>query len=479
MKKIIIQENQLKQLVRILKEQEDDNEYYKMTGQEFAELMDEASYNPAVTRIKRFKGKPLYITTKLDLSGIDELTDLGNVVYIDGDLNVSNTKIRSLGKTEVKGYVSDYNTPLEASRIRKEELKKLSETESRREDGEWDLSNEDIDEEGMAANALFDELVYRNKLTEMDDETKEEYDVKKQRLEKLEERYQDIEGYNQSNLFPIGPEEIEVLENEISDLENELEEYHTKYADVYYIIPSKYKPYRAMYSFEVVGLRDQEYMVGTEDNAYDAAVKNQESLIDEIGIEGFSQYAIERNMDDDEFESYVREFYESGIRDSPESYFYSDDFVLTDKQEERKEQLEEYLEKLGEHLIDLEERYKNLDLFSGSARNQIVIDKLKKEIEQIEENIETAQDEFDSIEPDTEPTEEMIEEKLDELVEDAKKNPTRWCNSYDIDMGQFVSIKALAEYVVDSDGLGGLSSYDGDYDTQRINDTTFAIFRTQ
>ena len=42
MKKIIIQENQLKQLVRILKEQEDDNEYYKMTGQEFAELMDEA-----------------------------------------------------------------------------------------------------------------------------------------------------------------------------------------------------------------------------------------------------------------------------------------------------------------------------------------------------------------------------------------------------------------------------------------------------
>lgn len=479
MKKIIIQENQLKQLVRILKEQEDDNEYYKMTGEDFVHMMKMASYNPAVTRIKRFKGKPLYITTKLNLSGIDELTDLGNVVYIDGDLNVSNTNIRSLGKTEVKGYVSDRNTPLEASRIRKEELKKLSEAESRREDGEWDLSNEDIDEEGMAANALFDELVYRKELTEMDDEIKEEYNAKKQRLEKLEERYQDIEGYNQSNLFPMGPEEIEALENEISDLENKLEEYHRNYADLYYIIPDKYKPYNTMYSFKVVGLRGQEYMVGTEDNAYDAAVENQESLIDDIGIEGFSQYAIERNMDDDEFESYVREFYESDIYDSPKSYFNSDDFVLTDKQEERKEQLEEYLEKLGKHLIDLEERYKNLDLFSGSARNQIVIDKLKKEIEQIEENIETAQDEFDSIEPDTEPTEEMIEEKLDELVEDAKKNPTRWCNSYDIDMAQFVNIKALAEYVVDRDGFGTLSSYDGDYDTQRINDTTFVIIRTQ
>ena len=499
MKKFLIREDQFRKLVSILKEEDTEDEYYKMTGQEFAELMDEASYNPAVTRIKRFKGKPLYITTKLDLSGIDELTDLGNVVYIDGDLdvastnihslgkityingslNISYTNIRSLGKTEVKGYVSDRNTPLEASRIRREELAKLSEAESRREDGEWDLSNENIDEEGMAANALFNELVYRKKLTEMDDETKEEYDAKKQRLEKLEERYQDIEGYNQSNLFPMEPEEIEALENEISDLENELEEYHTKYADVYYIIPSNYKPYGTMYSFEVVGLRGQEYMVGTEDNAYDAAVENQESIIEEIGIEGFSEYTIERNMDDDEFESYVREFHESDIRDSPESYFNSDDFVLTDEQEERKEQLEEYLEKLGEHLIDLEERYKNLDLFSGSARNQIVIDKLKKEIEQIEENIETAQDEFDSIEPDTEPTEEMIEEKLDELVKSAKKNPTRWCNIHDIDMGQFVSTKKLAEYVVRQDGLGTLSSYESDYDTQRINDTTFVIIRTQ
>lgn len=499
MKKFIIREDQFKKLVSILNEENTEDEYYKITGQEFAELMDEASYNPAVTRIKRFKGKPLYITTKLDLSGIDELTDLGNVVYIDGDLNVSSTNIhsldkityingnlnisytniRSLGKTKVKGYVSDHNTPLEAARIRKEELAKLSDAESRREDGEWDLSNEDIDEQGMAANALFNQLVYEKKLTEMDDEIKEEYNVKKERLSKLQERYEDIEGYNQSSLFPMESEEIEALENEISDLENELEEYHTKYADVYYIIPTKYMSYRSLYNFEVVGLRDQEYMVGTEDNAYDAAVENQKDLIDDIGIEGFSEYVIERNMDDDEFESYVREFYESDIHDNPESYFNSDDFVLTDKQEERKEQLEEYLEKLGKHLIDLEERYKNLDLFSGSARNQIVIDKLKKEIEQIEENIEKVQDEFDSIEPDTEPTEEMIEEKLDELVESAKKNPTRWCNNYDIDMGQFVSIKGLAEYVVDQDGLGVLSSYDGDYDTQRINNTTFVIIRTQ
>jgi hypothetical protein len=535
MKKFIIREDQFRKLISILKEEDTEDEYYKMTGQEFAELMDQASYNPAVTRIKRFKGKPLYITTKLDLSGIDELTDLGNVVYIDGDLDVSSTnihslgnityingnlyishtKIRSLGKTEVKGHVSDYGTPIEKARIRREELAKLSEAESRREDGEWDLSNEDIDEEGMAANALFDELVYRKKLTEMDDEIKEEYNAKKQRLSKLQERYEDIEGYNQSNLFPMGPEEIEALENKISDLENELEEYNTKYADVYYIIPTNYRPYGKMYSFEVVGLRDQEYMVGTEDNAYDAAVENQKQLIDDIGIEGFSEYTIERNMDDDEFESYVRGFYESGIDDSPDSFFNSDDFVLTDEQEERKEELENYINEQEDLKSELEEKLESMqdeepdeleirnflekikdksDIEKNNLINKFAqetgnrIERIKKfqniinietQIEQIEENIEKAQDEFDSIEPDTEPTEEMIEEKLDELVESAKKNPTRWCNSYDIDMGQFVSIKALAEYVVDSDGLGVLSSYDGDYDTQKINDTTFVIIRTQ
>lgn len=487
MKKFIIREDQFKKLVSILKEEDTEDEYYKITGKEFAELMDEASYNSAVTRIKRFKGKPLYITTKLDLSGIDELTDLGNVVYIDGDLdvastnihslgnityingnlNISYTNIRSLGKTKVKGYVSDHNTPLEAARIRKEELAKLAEAESRREDGEWDLSNEDIDEEGLAANALFNQLVYDNKLTEMDDEVKEEYNAKKQRLSELRERYEDIEG-------TLEPNEISLLFDEISDLENELEEYNTKYADVYYIIPTKYKPYGTMYNFEVVGLRDQEYMVGTEDNAYDAAVENQKDLIDDIGIEGFSQYTIERNMDDDEFESYVREFYESDIHDSPESYFNSDDFVLTDEQEERKEELENYINEQEDLKYELEEKQRNLE-DSDSEEYELI----QKQLDVIEENIEKAQDEFDSIEPDTEPTEEMIEEKLDELVEDAKKNPIRWCNSYDIDMAQFVSIKGLAEYVVDSDGLGVLSGYDGGYDIQRINDTTFVIIRTQ
>jgi polyhydroxyalkanoate synthesis regulator phasin len=255
MKKFIIQENQLKQLVRVLREQEDDNEYYEMTGEEFKELMDQASYNPAVTRIKRFKGKPLYITTKLDLSGNKELTNLGNVVYVNGDLNVSQTnltnfgnltyvngslnisytKIISLGNVKVKTTIFDNNTPIEARRIREAELVKEAEADGRREDGEWELDNPDIDEEGLAANALFNQLVNDGELNEMDEETKDEIKSKMEQYEEIEERYSRIKD-------TASEEELERLENESIELRNEIEELKEEVADVYYIIPEKYKP---------------------------------------------------------------------------------------------------------------------------------------------------------------------------------------------------------------------------------------------
>jgi hypothetical protein len=45
-------------------------------------------------------------------------------------------------------------------RIRREELAKEAEADERREDGEWDLDNPNIDDEGLAANALFQHLVW-------------------------------------------------------------------------------------------------------------------------------------------------------------------------------------------------------------------------------------------------------------------------------------------------------------------------------
>jgi predicted nucleic acid-binding Zn-ribbon protein len=470
--KIIITETQLKNLVSILKE-DDDDMYYKISADDYKELMVTSSFHPRSTYIRKFRGKPLYIIGDLDLRDLP-ISTLGNVKYIDGNLNIDRTEISSLKGIDVRGHISDWETPIEARRIREAELVKEAEADGRRENNDWGLDNPNIDEEGLAANALFNQLVSDGGLNEMDEETKDEIKSKMEQYEEIEERYSRIKD-------TASEEELERLENESIELRNEIEELKEQGADVYYIIPENYKPYGNLHSFNIVGKRGVEYMVGLYENMYDAAVQNQEDLLDDVGVEGLSSWLIEDNLDKEQIRSEMEEYYEDDIRESPESYFDSDDYELTDEQEERKEQLEEYLEKLGKHLIDLEERYKNLDLFSGSARNQIVIDKLKKEIEQIEENIETAQDEFDSIEPDTEPTDEMIEKKVKYYIRTTDE--VDWLKEHGYDLKDYVDMNGVAKDIVDSDGIGVISSYDGRYDNVYITGLNgvrynFVIVRT-
>jgi hypothetical protein len=451
MRKIIIDSKQFERLVKVLREQ--DEEYYKISPQDYLDLLKYASYNPKVTGIKKFGGKPLYITGDLDVSRLP-IDSLGNVIYIDGYLNISSTKISSLKGIEVKGSVNDWRTPIEAKRIRQEELKKLAEADERREDNDWDLNNPNIDEEGLAANALFNHLVGERKLDKMDNRTKELLKTKIEQLEPLKIRYEDADG-------TLEIEEVSPLFDEISDLEDEIEKIQEKYGDVYYIIPTNYKPYGTLYSFEVIGFRDEEYMVGTYDDMYDAAVESQEQLLDDIGLESLPQNLLMNNLDKESIREYVEEFYESDIRDYPKGYFSQDDYELTNEQEERKEELENYINQMEDLKTEKEEEQLNLEDSYSDEYYQ-----LQKEIDEINENIEKAQDEFDSIEPDDEPTEEMIEEKVSEYVKRAMKNPVNWIKSMDMEdsIKYYVNKKGVAKDIVDSDGIGVISSYDGSYD---------------
>jgi hypothetical protein len=447
MRKIIIDSKQFERLVKVLREQ--DEEYYKISPQDYLDLLKYASYNTKVTGIKKFGGKPLYITGDLDVSRLP-IDSLGNVIYIDGYLNISSTKISSLKGIEVKGNVNDWRTPIEAKRIRQEELKKLAEADERREDNDWDLNNPNIDEEGLAANALFNHLVGEGKLYEMGKGTNELLKSKIEQLEELRSSYSPTEEDSQDYIY-----------DEISDLEDEIEKIQEKYGDVYYIIPTNYKPYGTLYSFEVIGFRDEEYMVGTYDDMYDAAVESQEQLLYDIGLESLPQNLLMDNLDKESIREYVEEFYESDIRDYPEGYFRQDDYELTNEQEERKEELENYINQMEDLKTEKEEEQLNLEDSYSDEYYQ-----LQKEIDEINENIEKAQDEFDSIEPDDEPTEEMIEEKVSEYVKRAMKNPVNWIKSMDMEdsIKYHVNVKGVAKDIVDSDGIGVISSYDGSYD---------------
>jgi hypothetical protein len=451
MRKIIIDSKQFDKLVKVLKEQ--DEEYYKISPQDYLDLLKYASYNTKVTGIKKFGGKPLYITGDLDVSRLP-IDSLGNVIYIDGNLDISSTKISSLKGIEVKGRVNDWGTPIEAKRIRQEELKKLAEADERREDNDWDLTNPNIDEEGLAANALFDHLVSEGKLDEMGENIKEIFKSKIEQLEELRSSYNPTEEDSQDDIY-----------DEMSDLEDDIEELQEKYADVYYIIPTSYRRNSNIYTFEVIGKRNQEYMVGTYDDMYDAAVESQEQLLDDIGLESLPQNLLMDNLDKESIREYIEEFYDNDIRESPESHFRQDDYELTDEQEERKEQLENQISDLKEQLENTQE---------------------EDEINDLEEQIDELQDEFDSIEPDDEPTEEMIEEKVSEYVKSAMKNPVNWIKSMDMEdsIGSYVNLRGVAEDIISSDGFGILSGYDGrDYDeTVKTPDGkryNFVIIRTQ
>jgi predicted nucleic acid-binding Zn-ribbon protein len=448
MKKIIIAESQAKNLIKILKEQ-NEGEYYEMTGKQYEELLKLASYNSKVTGIKKFGGKPLYVVGDVNLSGTP-IKDLGNVAVITGRLNISSTQISSLGNTVVKGYVTDYNTPIEKMRIRREELAKLADADERRQDGEWDLDNPKIDDEGLAANALFDYLVYKGDLDEMDEETKNEIKTKKEEIERLIEEGKGLD---------MDSEEREEIYDRITDLENEIEELQEGVADVYYLIPQSYRSYGDLNNFEVIGLRGQEYVVGYWDDVYEAAVENQEQLIEDIGIDGISRGLIEDNIDKGRVREYMEEFYRDDITDNPEVYFDDDDYQLTDEQEERKERLEIEIEGLREKLENTEN---------------------EDEIADLETEIGGFQEELDSIEPDTEPTDDMIDEKVDYYIRNTDE--IDWLKEMGYELNDWVNLKGVARDIVDSDGLGVMASYDGNYDERTVTTPdgkkyTFVIMR--
>jgi hypothetical protein len=450
MRKIILSQGQFKHLIKVIKEQEE--EYYKISPQELLNMLELGSYSSALLKPKFFEGKKLYVTGNLNLSG-KPIKTLGNIAYIDGNLDIRDTNISSVEGVQVKGYISDSGSPVETKRIRQEDLKKLAGAESRREDGDWDLANPNIDEEGLAANALFDHLVSEDKLDEMGKGTNELLKSKIEQLEELRSSYSPTEEDSQDYIY-----------DEISDLEDEIEKIQEKYGDVYYIIPTNYKPYGTLYSFEVIGFRDEEYMVGTYDDMYDAAVESQEQLLDDIGLESLPQNLLMDNLDKESIREYVEEFYEDDIRENPEGYFRKQDFELTDEQEERKEQLENQISDLKEQLENTQE---------------------EDEINDLEQQIDELQDELDSIEPDDEPTEEMIEEKVSEYVKRAMKNPVNWIKSMDMEdsIKYYVNKKGVAKDIVDSDGIGVISSYDGSYDDVYItgpNNTryNFVVVRT-
>ena len=187
-------------VVKIIKEQV-EGEYYEITPEKYLEIMLLASYEgKSLSKIKMFKGLPLKITGSLDISG-KPVTDLGNIGVIEGSLDISNTNVMSVAGIDIKGTVRDWNSGAYKARMRKIQLAKISNAESLRESGAWSLTNDDIDEEGEKANALFEFLVNEGIFATLDDEDIEEVSRLKSQIEGLTNDYDNEDDIEVSNVL--------------------------------------------------------------------------------------------------------------------------------------------------------------------------------------------------------------------------------------------------------------------------------------
>ena len=197
----------------------------------------------------------------------------------------------------------------EAARVEKERLRKVAErrraaqlraeADERKEEDSWNLENEP-DQEGVYANAVFEVMV---------------------------------DNYGVS----VDEEEGE---------------------SIYDLVPSQYSHYD-LPTFEWVGDDDTgiTFAVGTWDEVWQAAKEYMENLWDEMGSEGWSDSFIESHIDEQEVREFFYDMFSDDVNNNYESYFDTDELPLSDEQESQIAKLKEEAEELDEITRNVDDVY--------------------------------------------------------------------------------------------------------------------------
>ena len=183
-----------------------------------------------------------------------------------GRLDISHTNVPSLEGITVDSYVYDYGSSLWKIKVQRELNKKLAELDEKRQDGEWDVENEDDDSE--RTEALYDYLRQNGDVDTVEDE----------------------EG------------------NDVAE-------------DKYYIYPMGRATYGYGKQYEWLGgdggFNPNTYDVYTEDEADNAAKQAVESMLDDMGMDAFSEWVFDDALDKQSWTSWLYDFYDDYIRQDP------------------------------------------------------------------------------------------------------------------------------------------------------------------
>jgi hypothetical protein len=446
-----ITEREIVEIVNTLLEQENDEDIIYLSPAEALQYYDDLNYED-FTYLPEFRDKKIYITGNLDLRN-KPVDSLGGIYYVDGNLDISYTKIKTLGNTKVKGYVSDWGSGVYNKRIAAERAQERAVADSRREEGEWDMEQYD-DEETILANALWDYLVRTDEVSELDEDDKEQLSQLETELKELNQKYDSSDNN----------EEGDEIYDKITEIEEKIEEIKENKGDVYNLSPAG--SYYGFKTFRIIGLDkdyDEEWSIATEYVADKALIEYWENYIDEMGADGFREDFIRYHIDGEKVREMAQDDYDSVVRDSPDSYFDEDDFDNSE--------IENQISNLEDEVYDLETELK------------LIEDSDSDEYEQLQELIDSKNEEIEKLEDSkmTEPTEEMIEQKVEELVKDAVYDPYDYLKNMGFDsksIFDFVDTEDLAKQLATDEGMGSMNSYNSDYNVFEFNEKEYVVMQT-
>lgn len=410
-----------------------------------------------VALLRKFDGDKTYYDAKDD-------TIKSGWIYNTNKLKEILSSVDDYLNTEYAEQIKIYSDK-EAVKKEKERLERLriqrilegrrDEANDRRLDNEWELGP-DCPDEGLKAHALLDWLESNGDVEIITNEDRGEIARIQNEIDRLQLEYDNDENVRGDLL------------DEISELEDELDEFTSK-IDVYNIVPTG--NYYDMSEFEVIDspVEGRRYAVGDEGEVKSSAYDYVEQLIDDIGYGGFNESFAKGFIDERAVLDYAEEFYEDDIRENPESYFDEEDRMLSDKQEEKIEQLKMRISQLESMIEKFEEEM--------DGEND---DDLQERIDEMNERIEEMNDEITEIEED--PEGDFPEEKIDEAIQDKVSDVRYDVTSFMVDFGlnweDYIDKDEFIDGVIDADGYGHtLNGYDGNADEQKVLDKWYYVMR--
>ena len=469
--KIYTQKN-IRDRISLILEGEEEN-FYRISPEDYLLLLNMSGYNPAVTKIKKFKGKPLYIDGDLDISGIP-ISTLGNVIYVNGTLNAGNTQFLELPSDIVKGYIHDYGTPHERKKFQDVLNAKRAKNGEKRENNEWG----DDDEESLMAQALYEYLKDNDNVEFLSDDEKEELDTLKERLSRIETEYDETQD----------DEEISKLSDMIDEITEKIEELEERNLDIYDSINIlNHGYYGEGRVFELLSDTTYnrggivEYAVINVDDEDKAIREYAESFLDSAGFEGVSEYTLESCIDSDTVVEIAREDYEEQVRENLDSYFDDEDYSLSSEMMERVANLESYVSELEDYISELEDKQSELESeIEDPDEYSTEYDNIQSMIDESEEKKSNAESEIEEINDNKEVSEFVIEDKIESLVNDVERSPLDYLKELGYtgrNLENFVDKDCVMEQLVQNFDMGDINSYDGSYDEVSVGGESFYVLR--